>query len=276
MPSVPEHFDVPEAVYLPDGPGRYETTALAAGPWDENGQHAGASSALLAHCMERHELGDIAPSEVLMARFTVDLLRPAPIAPLAVEVRTRRAGRRAHWLEGSLSAGGREVARATGLRLPAAPLELPAGAEGADAPLPEPESVPVFEPDGPGPEWLMFWHAFETRSVEGRHGEPGPCTEWFRLRFPLVAGVPNTPLVHVMAAADFTLGIGSSVDYSRFAAPNADLTVHLRRLPEDDWIGLEADSRLEARGSGLAEAALHDRRGVIGTALQSMVVSPRV
>lgn len=267
----PDHLtDLPEAVYLPLSEGRFESTAWSRGPWDPNGQHAGPTAALLAHSMERHDLGDADPSQVLMARVTVDLIRPAPLSPLDVAVRTVRAGRRAHWLESTLSADGKEVARATGVRLVEAPLDLPSDLEQGLRPAPPgPETVEPLPPDD-GPDELFFWYAVDVHPLTPP--DPGPGTVWFHLRVPLIAGVETTPLMRTMTAADFTLGISSPLGFERYTYPNADLSVHLHRYPTDPWICIDAATMVSPRGSGYSEATLHDRSGPIGRACQSLVL----
>jgi hypothetical protein len=58
---------------------------------------------------------------------------------------------------------------------------------------------------------------------------------------------------------------------------NPDLTVHLFRLPVDEWVCLDAVTRINlepgAGSMGLAESALFDRRGRLGRACQSLVVA---
>lgn len=285
MHHYPPHLELPEAAYLPEGDGRYVSTALTAGPWDPNGQHAGASAALLAHCMEHHGppgggTDDGAPP--FLARLTVDLLRPAPVAPLEIEVRTVRAGRRAHWMEATASAVGPEgsvlVARASGLRVVSSPVDLPPVAfeqPGAGEAPPPPATV-VALTDWSETPWLMFWHGMDFRPYKGGHDAPGPGGVWFNLEAPLVSGVPTSPLMRAVTAADFALGISGVLDFSAFAYPNADLSVHLFRYPEGPWVALDAVSLVDAqRGGAIAEAALWDESGRIGRAVQTLVVSER-
>lgn len=274
MHHYPPQFELPAAVYLPDGDGRFVSTSLTAGPWEENGQHAGASAALLAHCLEQHEVAD--GTDPFVARLTVDLLRPAPVAPLDVTVRTVRAGRRAHWLEGTVVADGREVARGTALRVVGAPGLLPPVPEAdTDGKPPPPNSVASID-DGQDSPWLMFWHGFDFRPFKGERDEPGPGGTWFDLQAPLIAGVENTPLMRVVSAADYSLGIGAVLPFDEFAFPNADLTVHLHRYPMGPWVAVDATTHVDTEGgTGLAEAALWDERGRIGRAVQSLVLSTR-
>ena len=53
---------------------------------------------------------------------------------------------------------------------------------------------------------------------------------------------------------------------------NPDITIYLHRLPITEWVCLEAVTRVEPHGMGLAESGLWDERGVIGRSLQSLLV----
>ena len=66
-----------EALFCREG-GRYLPSILAQGPWDPTTQHGGAVCALIAAASETVE----PPRSMRPARFTVDLLRPVPLAPL--------------------------------------------------------------------------------------------------------------------------------------------------------------------------------------------------
>ena len=55
---------------------------------------------------------------------------------------------------------------------------------------------------------------------------------------------------------------------------NGDLTVALARLPEDEWIGIEAGSHSAADGISIGTATLFDRAGPFGTGLVTAVSNP--
>ncbi len=110
----------------------------------------------------------------------------------------------------------------------------------------------------------------EVRFVEGGFVEPGPAVVWLRMRQPLVAGEEPTPLQRVMVAADVGNGVSASLDYRRFLFINVDLTVHLERMPEGEWICVDAVTLPQPNGVGTAESVLSDRSGRIGRALQTL------
>jgi hypothetical protein len=79
----------------------------------------------------------------------------------------------------------------------------------------------------------------------------------------------------VLVAADAGNGVSATLDYRRFVFINTELTVHLLREPDGDWVRLDAVTHLGAPGLGLAESVLSDVRGRIGRAAQTLLVRPR-
>src|SRR5688572_11121588 len=98
-----------DAFYEPAGDNRYISTELTRGPWDPGLQHAGPPSSLLGHALEHTAPRDAAQ----IARITVEVLRPVPIAELEVETTLLRPGRSVELLAGELRVGGQPVMRAT-------------------------------------------------------------------------------------------------------------------------------------------------------------------
>jgi hypothetical protein len=102
--------------------------------------------------------------------------------------------------------------------------------------------------------------------VRGNLAEPGPATDWICLRVPLVDGEDTSPLVRVVAVADFGNGVSWVVSpLEGYQFINPDLTVYLHRYPTTEWVCLEAATYAEPHGVGLAESRLWDERGRIGS-----------
>src|SRR6476660_3027613 len=85
------------ALFERDG-DRVVPTELCRGPWHPNACHGGAPSALFATVCEQHEPGPAS----FVARLTVELMRPVPIAPLVLSVATIRPGKKVQWIEAHL------------------------------------------------------------------------------------------------------------------------------------------------------------------------------
>jgi hypothetical protein len=258
---------VPESFYEADGE-RFASTELTRGPWDPETQHAGPPAALLGREVERLEDAE----EFQVARITFEILRGVPIAPLRVEARVVRPGRRVQLVEGSLSDQEGEVMRATAWRLRTAPVELPELPQPEPPPGPDAAEPRDFVPTG---QEVGYHTAMEYRFLEGAFREPGPAKVWMRMRQPLVGGEQTSPLQRVLTAADSGNGVSATLDWRRFLFINVDLSVHLERMPAGEWVCLDAITLPQPNGVGVADTLLLDERGRIGRGLQSLLVSER-
>ena len=251
-----------QAFYETDGQ-RLVPSGLTRGPWDPGAQHAGPPSALLARALERCEPRD----GMEIGRITIEILRPVPLAPLELRAEVVRPGRSVELLEASLSGPDGVLMRARAWRVassaagppPARPAAGPA--DGAERP---------FFPTG---QEIGYHTAMEYRFVRGAFLEQGPATVWMRMRVALVEGEDPTPLQRVMVAADSGNGVSAALDWRTHLFINTDLSVHLLRMPETEWVCLEAETLLGS--NGLADTALWDERGRIGRAAQTLLVRPR-
>jgi len=260
---------VPEAFYERAG-DLWTATELTRGPWDPGAQHAGPPSALLGRAIE--ELEDA--EEFQLGRITFEILRSVPIAPLAVEARVVRPGRRVQMVEAKLSGEEGVLVRATAWRLRTAPVELPPAAvtPGEAPPAPEQGADSGFFATG---QDAGYHTAMEVKFIEGGFLEIGPATAWLRMGRPLVAGEEPTPLQRTLIAADVGNGISAVLDYRRYLFINVELTVHLERMPEGEWVCVDAVTLPQTNGIGTAESVLFDRRGRIGRAAQTLLVAER-
>jgi len=245
---------------------RFQPTDLARGPWTRDALHGGPSAALLAAAAQTALGGGMFPS-----RLTVELLRPVPVAPLTVQTEVTRPGRKVRLVVVRLRTAETVVAAATGLGIRTDAVPVPDQPPGDRPPPPGPGRRPP-----PDARWTGFHNAgVEYRIVAGSWEEPGPATDWIRLRVPVVADEETTPFERVAAAADFGNGISSWADFDALSFINPDLTISLHRLPIGEWICLDAASRLEPHGVGLADSALFDEQGPIGRSIQSLLVEAR-
>jgi hypothetical protein len=253
------------AAYVVEG-DMARATAHAAGPWHPGLQHGGAPAALVVWAAE----WVAAAGPMRVARLTVDLLRPVPVAPLELRVATLREGRKIQLVEVRLLDDGKEVVRGTVLKLRTAETPLPSG--------------PILPPlDAPPPAGLSatsgefnfgFAAGFELRRLTER-GKLGPARVWFRQHTPLVEGEPLSPAMRAAAVGDYSNGIAAELPWDAWTFINADLTVSLGREPEGEWILSDAESWVGEDGTGLAMCRLADERGTFGRAVQSLLIERR-
>ena len=246
-------------------------TELTRGPWDQATQHAGPPAALIGRAVERLAGRDPAPMRV--GRITYEIMRPVPISPVRVEAEIVRDGRRVRLVEAKMSAGSSELIRARAWLLREQGVGLPPGFEPEPPPDRPVDGVPgEFFPTGAE---VGYHTAVDYRFVHGGFLEPGPARVWMRSRVPLVAGEALSPLQRVLVVADSGNGVSATLDWRKFIFINVDLTVHLHRLPAGDWVRLDAVTRPEPDGVGLADAALADELGALGRSAQTLLVAGR-
>jgi hypothetical protein len=276
-----------ESIFVAEGE-RFVPTEQARGPWDPRALHGGAPAALITAAFERLEPG----AELRIGRLGFEFLRPIPMAALALSTSIARPGRRVQELSAELRAGDELVVRASALRVQAVPEEAESAAAearteatGQSGPKTATADSPAAMPPPAEGEHKRFAlndstdASFAGTAMEMRWlDDPwrlGPGRVWQRLRHPLLPGQELSPLTRLAATADFCNGVSATLPFDRFLFINADLTVHLQRLPQGDWIGLDACTHLHEGGAALAEGVLHDERGPLGRAFQTLVVQQR-
>jgi Acyl-CoA thioesterase C-terminal domain/Acyl-CoA thioesterase N-terminal domain len=258
---------VADSFYVPLGDGRWQATVHTTGPWDAGAQHGGPPSALLGRVMQECE----PRADMMIARFTCEILRPIPVAEISVAARLARPGRSVELLEATASAGGREVARATAWRV------LRTASDAVPSRLPAPEGPPgQYQPMRQPRGWVDgYLSAIEWRSIGGGFTQPGPASIWTRMRYPLVPDEEPSPLERVLAVADSGNGVSWELDMTRWLFINPELTVHLHREAEGEWICLDAQTAISPGGAGLATSVLSDQSGPLGVGAQSLLIAPR-
>ncbi|MFK8025028.1 MAG: thioesterase family protein [Ilumatobacter sp.] len=262
----------------------WRPTELARGPWDARHCHGGPVSAFLARACERIDDGTATVWQI--TRLTIELTRPVPVGePLRLTTDVERPGRKVSVVAASLSRsdGERlvEVAKVRALRIRRQQIDLPPHPT-APADIDGPVGAGRIErlswaTDGAGTAFHM--HGAEHRMVTGGWNDDGPVTLWIRLLSSIVEGETPSGVQRAAAAADFGNGVSSALPYEDFLYINPDLTVHLARPPEGEWIGMATHSvygtDAESSGAGYAESALHDERGRVGRSVQSLLVEAR-
>ena len=186
-----------------------------------------------------------------------------------------RPGRSVQMIEATLSGeeGPLMVARAWRIRTSEISIPDDVATTPEAPPGPEEGGVPEFFETA---QSVGYHTAMEWRSVRGGFREPGPATVWMRMGCQLVAGEEPTPLQRTLVAADVGNGISAVLDWRRFVFINVDLSVHLERMPEGEWVCVDAATLPQPSGIGTAESVLSDERGRIGRAAQALLIAERL
>lgn len=247
------------------GGGTYQPTEHVEGVWNPDEQHMGPVSGLLAHAIENHE-----PREDLaLSRLTFDVLGVIPARPSLIDVHVARPGRTIELVEAAMTVGGRTVVRAQGWRLARGETSAVAGG------MPEPMLSPAeCEPWSSEDTWSGGYFAgLELRRAPAN--VPGRGQVWIRTPYSLLEGVTTTPTAAYVALVDTANGVATRVSTDDYVFPSIDLTVHLYRQPDPEWVGLDTTVVFGSAGVGLTSTVLHDLHGPVGRAEQILTVRKR-
>lgn len=255
-----------QAFYTQTRPGQFDSSELTAGPWSASSQHGGPPSGLLAREMEHYQPRD----GHRLARVSIDILTPVPVAPLSITVEEIRTGKRVQLLQATARAGGRTVLIGRAWRIAAASADFP-----ADAPEPapsgaEPSAQEFAFPDG--------WHAGGYLSSidwcfeDGGFAAHGPARAWARPNVALVAGEAMTPWQRVLTVGDSGSGISACAPPAQHPAINCDFTVVLHRDPVGEWIGMDSRTLVTPGEGAMTQTSVFDTAGAAGLATQTLVV----
>ncbi len=266
--------DQPEALFIADD-GLFVPTDLTRGGWSDDAQHGSPPSGLLARAIESTPTA----ATMQVVRFTIDLFRPVPVAPLSVETRVLRDGLRIQVVDAMLRHGDVAVGRASGLKIRLRDIELPGRSV-------EPWEQPPGPDEAADVDWggahgagtgLLRFHvdAVEIRTFDNSFMSLGPGTSWFRLRYPLIAGEEVSPFVRVATLADMSNGNSTALDPRSWLFVNPDLTLYMHRPPRGAWVGMLSAAHPHGSGIGLADTTVFDDVGPIGRIGQAQVLEPR-
>lgn len=249
--------------------GDFVATEHTQGPWAKGFQHAGPPGALIAHAIEA-EAG-----AMHVARLTLDLLRPIPIARLRVELTERTGGKRRRIVEARLIDRDSDQTVATALALLLRQDEV--GTPALSSHDPEPPAGPTHGEDFTFDFFedpIGYHTAMQSCLVKGGPGR-GRAQMWMRPRIALIDNQAISPLQRLMLAVDSGSGVSAAVDPREYAFMNPDLTVNIRRYPVGDWVCLDATSHFQGFGLGMAETRIWDSTGVVGNATQNLLLEHR-
>jgi hypothetical protein len=259
-----------EALFQLHGPSALLPTSAAVGPWDPNMVHGAAVAALFA--------GQLAPADRTLARLTIEILAPVPVAPLLLECGEISGGARVQRQAASLSADGRTVATANTVLVRRGELALPESVRRHDCPF-DSANVPALDEPNHAAEETVGRESFDSRGiiVERLRIEGDRRThQWISLAVPVVEGTELRTIEIAAVAADYAqAAVHRLLPFSSWTFRNAELTVHFAREPVGSWVGMRCESVVEPVGAGFNSADLYDAQGRMGRSAAVLVVEHR-
>ncbi len=253
MAMRPAHF-------ILDSDDAFHPTENARSRWGDDMLNGPAVVSLAAwHLEQRFGVDGFLP-----ARLTVDLFKAARRLPTTVRSRLVRDGHRVRNAECDVVQGEVTVARATLVQYrQSAP---PPGQEWVvDAVFDAPPTVQphVFFIGSDAEGWNPNGAVHQNTSRKRVYHSP----------IDVVAGHGITPFVRTVVVAEAT-SLVSHLGTKGIGYINGDLTVALSRLPQSEYIGVQADSHWVCDGISVGAGTLFDDAGPFGTGLVTAIANP--
>ena len=247
-------------------PVSFRATEHVGGAWSQDEQHIAPALGLLVHAVEEDR--DRRRNDgLVVARLSYDILGTVPVDVVTVEVRILRPGRTIELVEATLAHGGRVAVRLRAWLMEQRDTGTLAGT--AFPTIAAPEAMAPWDP-------TTVWPGGFIASAEVRRTEqqPGRAAYWVRSDVPLLADEEVSRLAHAARLFDIANGMTVRVDPTEVAFPNVDLTAHLFREPEEEWLGFDTTVSFGPHGLGVTSSVLHDHAGPLGTVAQVLTVRP--
>ena len=248
---------IPPAFYVREGEG-FTPTGLGASIWDATAQGGVSLAGLIGHL-----IGMVPqPVPMLVTRLTIDILGTVPLEPLFPQVRILREGRRLQLIEAELRAAGRTWVRSSALRVR---LEETT-----------PHIAPLTQrlPEDAGVS-IPTTNLTDSLHLSGGLQTPGMGARWVRFIPQVVAGHPLSGLERMAMVADWAAAVAPLFSPREWTLANVDIALHLSRLPQDDWLLVDATSESAGNGIAIANGRLGDRNGMFGSSHQTVFLNRR-
>jgi Thioesterase-like superfamily len=249
--ALEDYYGVDGAHFLP--------SALCASPWRPDAQNGVALGLLMAQTLE----AEIDPAREQLARFTLDILHPAPFAPTCISWRLAHADARVRLFEGALEARGVKAVRGSAVVVAAG---KPASSERREGLTP---------PDEASDRDLNQRSGLSVRMVKGKpQAAHVKETVWVRVDANIAAGRPASHIATAIAAAD-TGAISLSKYRSDWEFPNLDVAVHFVRPPQEGWLRVDTEPMMLGAGICVINHRISDGAGPCARAHQTLFFSHR-
>ncbi|HLS26054.1 MAG TPA: thioesterase family protein [Beutenbergiaceae bacterium] len=244
----------------------YRATRHVSGAWRTDEQHIAPMLGLLVHLVEtdHHARRD---DGLVIGRLSYDILGIIPVEPVDVDIEVLRPGRTIELVQATVAHGGR---CAVVLRAWFMQQQDTSALAGTDLPaIPPHQDMIPWDPtqDWPG----GFIESLEVRRQQSR---PGRAASWVRPKYALLDSEPVSALARAVGVFDAANGMTPRESPGEVAFPNLDLTAHLFRRPDGEWVGFDTTVSFGPRGIGLTTTTLHDADGPFGTMDQILTVRP--
>lgn len=245
----------------------YKPTRNTQGAWNDKEQHMGPATGVICAELEQFQ-----PRENMRyGRISLDIFGMIHLEEFKVTTRCIRPGRTIALVESVFEAKGRTCVSARAWRMLTQDTRDIEGLE--DEHVPFKKNLQNWEGMSVWPGGYIESIIDHIRVVERREGKG---IVWLTNDLDMVDGQTTSSFVKLLGMVDTMNGVvvrqQGKVEDLDYIFPNLDLQIHLYRLPEGKWLGLEVQQQYGADGIGLTSAVLHDEMGPFGHAEQILTI----
>lgn len=241
---------------------RYLSNLASQGAWNEKEQHMAPATGIICAELNQFQPRD----DVRIGRISLDILGMIPAGEFQIETKIIRPGKTIELIESTMSAGGKSCISARTWRMAVSDTQVVFGLE--DQKVDGPENAPVWEE-------IRSWPGGYIASIEARTHQRrnGKGVVWLNSKLDMVDGQETADFVRLMGMVDTANGVVSRQEGQfKYSFPNLDLQIHLHRMPQGTWLGLETVQQYGHDGIGLTSAILHDIHGPFGRSEQILTL----
>lgn len=242
----------------------YRSTILAQGAWNEHEQHMAPATGIICAELDRF----MPRQDMRIGRISLDILGLIPAGAFSVSTKVIRPGKTIELIESEMKSQGKTCIVARTWRMMTQHSQSVKGLE--DAHADGPETAPIWE-------GIRQWPGGYIQSIEARSHQrrAGKGIVWLRTQHDMVEDESTSDFVRLMGMVDTANGIVPRQDWPfRWGFPNLDLQIHMHRLPQGQWLGLETMQQYGEDGIGLSSSVLHDVHGPFGRSEQILTLRP--
>ena len=242
----------------------YQSTIHAQGAWNEHEQHMAPATGIICAELEQFSPRD----DVRIGRISLDIFGLIAAGEFSIRTKVIRGGKTIELLESEMVAQGKVCIVARTWRMMTNNSKNVAGLE--DQNIGSPENLPIWQE-------IRQWPGGYIQSIEARTEQrrQGAGIVWLSNVLDMVEGQETTDFVKLMGMVDTANGIvARQKPPFKWGFPNLDLQIHLYRLPQGRWLGLETVQQYGEDGIGLTSSVLHDLQGPFGRSEQILTLRP--
>ncbi len=243
----------------------YRSTIHSQGAWSEAEQHMAVATGVITAELEQFN----PRPEMQWGRISLDILGMIHFGEFTITTRVIRPGKTIELVESIMASNGRPCIEACAWRILKHDTDFIAGIEDQNI------GHPAELPDWVGMKHWPGGYIASLQVTAHPDRRAGKGIVWLNTPIEMVEGQETSDFVHIIGLIDTANGIVPRRGSDRsWGYPNLDLQIHLHRIPQGRWLGLETTQQYGSSGIGLTSSILHDVHGPFGHSEQILTVRP--